>query len=66
MQDIPTDKRTDSINSMVYEANARVVDPIYGCTGVICVLKKQVLELQSQLATTEAKLLNAQANLCLS
>ncbi|XP_059073243.1 LOB domain-containing protein 11-like [Cryptomeria japonica] len=61
IQDIPGEKRADAVNSMVYEASARVVDPIYGCTGAICRVQKQIL----QLATTQAELLNAQANLSL-
>ncbi|GLJ14299.1 hypothetical protein SUGI_0230260 [Cryptomeria japonica] len=60
IQDIPGEKRADAVNSMVYEASARVVDPIYGCIGAICRLQKQILDLQSQLATTQAELLNAQ------
>ncbi|GLJ14295.1 hypothetical protein SUGI_0230170 [Cryptomeria japonica] len=63
LQDIPAEKREDAVNSMVYEASVRVVDPIYGCTGTICLLQRQILQLQSQLAITRAELLNAQANL---
>ncbi|GLJ14283.1 hypothetical protein SUGI_0229590 [Cryptomeria japonica] len=63
LQDIPGEKRGDAVSSMVYEASARVCDPIYGCAGIVHRLQKQVLELQSQLETTRAELLNAQANL---
>lgn len=46
---------------MVYEANARLRDPVYGCAGAICHLQKQVSELQAQLAKSQAELLNLQA-----
>jgi len=41
---------------MVYEANARMRDPVYGCTGTICQLQEQVSELQVQLAKTQAEI----------
>ncbi|GLJ14865.1 hypothetical protein SUGI_0241840 [Cryptomeria japonica] len=61
LKDIPIECRADAVSSMVYEASARVADPIYGCTGAVCRVQKQVLDLQSQLATIQAELLNAQA-----
>ena len=45
---------------MVYEANARIRDPVYGCTGSICQLQNQVNELQTELARTKAELINIQ------
>ncbi|MCO5552318.1 hypothetical protein L7F22_005829 [Adiantum nelumboides] len=39
---------------MVYEANARIQDPVYGCAGAIVRLQQQVLELQRQLALSQA------------
>lgn len=45
---------------MVYEANARIRDPVYGCAGAICQLQKQVSQLQTQLAKAKAELLNMQ------
>lgn len=45
---------------MVYEASARIRDPVYGCAGAICQLQKQVNELQAQLAKTQAELVNMQ------
>ncbi|XP_052199589.1 LOB domain-containing protein 24-like [Diospyros lotus] len=54
LQEIPECHRADAVSSMVYEANARMRDPVYGCTGTICQLQKQVSELQVQLAKTQA------------
>ncbi|RRT48281.1 hypothetical protein B296_00049247 [Ensete ventricosum] len=46
---------------MVYEAKARIRDPVYGCTAAVCQLQKQVDELQAQLARAKAELTNLQA-----
>lgn len=34
---------------MVYEATARLRDPVYGCAGVVAVLQREVFWLQSEL-----------------
>ncbi|KAE8689622.1 LOB domain-containing protein 36 [Hibiscus syriacus] len=34
--------RADAVSSLVYEANARVRDPVYGCVGAISFLQSQV------------------------
>lgn len=59
-QELPESHRADAVSSMVYEANARIRDPVYGCAGAICQLQKHVSELQAQLAKTQAELLNMQ------
>lgn len=48
------------MNSMVYEAGARIRDPVYGCAGAICQLQKQMSELQAELAKAQAEILNLQ------
>ena len=45
---------------MVYEANARIRDPVYGSAGAICQLQRQVSELQAQLAKAQAEKVNIQ------
>ncbi|XP_073124053.1 LOB domain-containing protein 1-like [Henckelia pumila] len=60
LQELPDDQRADAVNSMVYEANARVRDPVYGCAGAICQLQKQISELQAELAKAQAQVLNMQ------
>lgn len=54
--------------SMVYEATARVRDPVYGCVGIISVLQKHVFELQSKLneAVAETMALKTQLSNVLS
>ncbi|XP_054785387.1 LOB domain-containing protein 1-like [Prosopis cineraria] len=60
LQELPESQRADAVSSMVYEANARIRDPVYGCAGAICQLQKQVSELQAQLAKAQAELVNMQ------
>ena len=50
---------------MVYEANARTRNQVYGCTGSICQLLEQVNELQAELIniqTQEANLIASISN----
>ncbi|XP_039016411.1 LOB domain-containing protein 1-like [Hibiscus syriacus] len=60
LQELPELQRTDAINSMVYEASARIRDPVYGCAGAVCQLQKQVSELQGQLAKAQAEIVTMQ------
>ncbi|KAL2549438.1 LOB domain-containing protein 1 [Forsythia ovata] len=60
LQELPEAQRADAVNSMVYEANARLRDPVYGCAGAICQLQKQISELQAELAKAQAEILNMQ------
>jgi hypothetical protein len=59
-QELPESQRADAVSSMVYEASARIRDPVYGSAGAICHLQKQVNELQAQLAKSQAELINMQ------
>lgn len=45
---------------MVYEASARIRDPIYGCAGSIFQLQKQINDLQGELAKAQAEVLKMQ------
>ncbi|KAJ9684542.1 hypothetical protein PVL29_016822 [Vitis rotundifolia] len=57
LQELPESKRADAVSSMVYEANVRIHDPVYGCAGAISKLQKQLNDLQAELAVTQAELL---------
>ncbi|KAI4384549.1 hypothetical protein MLD38_002689 [Melastoma candidum] len=57
LQEIPIHQRADAVSSLVYEANARVRDPVYGCVGAISYLQNQVAQLQMQLAVAQAEIL---------
>lgn len=58
LQELPESHRADAVSSMVYEANARLRDPVYGTAGAICQLQKQLSQLQAELAKAQAELLN--------
>ncbi|ESW05373.1 hypothetical protein PHAVU_011G174300 [Phaseolus vulgaris] len=55
LQELAEYQRSDAVSSMVYEANARVRDPVYGCVGAISSLQQQVDVLRTQLALAEAE-----------
>jgi hypothetical protein len=61
MQELPEEHHADAVSSMVYEAAARIRDPVYGCAGAICQLQKQVNDLKAQLARAHAELAGARA-----
>ncbi|VVA91549.1 unnamed protein product [Arabis nemorensis] len=56
LQVLPENHRSDAVNSIVYEAIARVQDPVYGCVGTISSLHRQLEALQTQLAFAQAEL----------
>lgn len=57
LQELPVHQRGDAVSSMVYESNARVRDPVYGCVGAISYLQQQVANLQMQLARAQAEIM---------
>ncbi|XP_072976213.1 LOB domain-containing protein 12-like [Typha angustifolia] len=57
LQELPVHQRADAVSSLVYEANARMRDPVYGCVGAISYLQSQVSQLQMQLAVAHAEIL---------
>ncbi|XP_034704216.1 LOB domain-containing protein 11-like [Vitis riparia] len=56
LQELPQSTRADAVSSMVYEANARIRDPVYGCAGTICHLHKHLDDLKAELAMAQAEL----------
>ncbi|XP_010497950.1 PREDICTED: LOB domain-containing protein 3-like isoform X2 [Camelina sativa] len=58
LQELSENQQGDAVNSMVYEANARVQDPVYGCVGTISSLQRQLEALQTQLAFAQAELIH--------
>ncbi|CAL1406196.1 unnamed protein product [Linum trigynum] len=57
LQEIAVQHRADAVSSLVYEANARLRDPVYGCVGAISFLQNQVSQLQMQLALAQTDIL---------
>lgn len=56
-QEVPESQRADAANSLVYEANLRLRDPIYGCMGAISALQQQVQALELELQAVRAEIL---------
>ncbi|KAL6897917.1 hypothetical protein ACP4OV_006876 [Aristida adscensionis] len=50
-------QRADAANSLVYEANLRLRDPVYGCMGAILTLQQQVHAMEAELAAVRADIL---------
>ncbi|KAK9271922.1 hypothetical protein L1049_002288 [Liquidambar formosana] len=57
LNEIQPHQREDAVNSLAYEAEARMKDPVYGCVGAISVLQSQVIRLQKELDATNADLI---------
>ncbi|KAI3455859.1 hypothetical protein Pfo_012522 [Paulownia fortunei] len=58
LQELPEHQRRDAVSSMVYEANARMRDPVYGCVGAISYLQQQIDALRRQLALAQAEVVH--------
>ena len=56
-QEVPESQRADAANSLVYEANVRLSDPVYGCMGAISALQQQVQSLQAELNAVRTEIL---------
>ncbi|XP_062232520.1 LOB domain-containing protein 12-like [Phragmites australis] len=64
LQELTVQQRGDAVSSLVYEANARMRDPVYGCVGAISFLQNQVSQLQMQLAVAQAEIFCIQMQRC--
>ncbi|KAG7637196.1 LOB domain-containing protein 10 [Arabidopsis thaliana] len=56
LNDLPPDQREDTVNSLFYEAEARIRDPIYGCVGLISFLQQYLKKIQQDLLTAKEEL----------
>ncbi|CAN4101547.1 unnamed protein product [Withania somnifera] len=57
LMEVPENQRADTANSLVYEANVRLRDPVYGCMGAISALQQQVQALQAELNVIRAEII---------
>ncbi|MCD7454748.1 LOB domain-containing protein 15 [Datura stramonium] len=57
LMEVPESQRADTTNSLVYEANVRLRDPVYGCMGAISALQQQVEALQAELNVVRAEII---------
>ncbi|KAK6277317.1 hypothetical protein POUND7_017640 [Theobroma cacao] len=56
LQQLPTHLRAEAADSLYFEAQCRVEDPVYGCVGLIFLLQQQIHNAVSQLAKTQAEI----------
>ncbi|XVF24657.1 hypothetical protein REPUB_Repub13aG0146000 [Reevesia pubescens] len=56
LQQLPTNLRAEAADSLYFEAQCRVEDPVYGCVGLIFLLQQQIHNAESQLAKTQAEI----------
>ncbi|XP_022152200.1 LOB domain-containing protein 25-like [Momordica charantia] len=62
LNEVQPHQREDAVNSLAYEAEARMKDPVYGCVGAISILQRQVIKLQKELDATNANLIRYACN----
>lgn len=56
LNDVPLHQREDAVNSLAYEAEARIRDPVYGCVGAISYLKRHIAVLEHELTIARSEL----------
>ncbi|KAF4380756.1 hypothetical protein F8388_017110 [Cannabis sativa] len=56
LQELSADSREDAVNSLAYEADARLRDPVYGCVGLISVLQQRLKQVHIDLITAKQEL----------
>lgn len=56
LNELPVDQREDAVKSLVFEADARLRDPVYGCAGVISILQHKLKHLQMDLYNAKKEL----------
>jgi hypothetical protein len=64
LNDLYPGQREDAVNSLAYEADMRLRDPVYGCVGVISVLQHRLRLIQQDLARARYELSKYQVLYC--
>lgn len=55
MQQLPVHLRGEAADTLYYEAQCRIENPVYGCVGIITQLHEEINNAEKQLATTQAQ-----------
>ncbi|KZV37353.1 LOB domain-containing protein 6-like [Dorcoceras hygrometricum] len=63
LNELQPHQREDAVNSLAYEADMRLRDPVYGCVGVISLLQHQLRQLQIDLSCAKSELSKYQNHL---
>ncbi|KAJ4965563.1 hypothetical protein NE237_017412 [Protea cynaroides] len=56
LNDLNPSQREDAVNSLAYEAEARLRDPVYGCVGLISILQHRLKQVQFDLTNAKKEL----------
>lgn len=56
LNELNTSQREDAVNSLAYEAEARLRDPIYGCVGLISILQHRLKQVHSEILAAKKEL----------
>ncbi|EOA13733.1 hypothetical protein CARUB_v10026811mg [Capsella rubella] len=56
LNELASNQREDAVNSLFYEAEARLRDPVYGCVGLISILQHRLKQLQHDLENAKKDL----------
>jgi hypothetical protein len=64
LNDLHPGQREDAVNSLAYEADMRLRDPVYGCVGVISILQHRLRLIQQDLACARYELSKYQVLYC--
>jgi len=56
LNDLPVPQREDAVNSLAYEAEARLRDPVYGCVAYISVLQVKIKQVREEIANARKEL----------
>nr|WKV35365.1 lateral organ boundaries domain protein 28 [Ipomoea batatas] len=58
LNELNASQREDAVNSLAYEAEYRLRDPVYGCVGLISLLQQRLKQVQRDLNTAKRELAN--------
>ncbi|KAM1174764.1 hypothetical protein ACFX13_027917 [Malus domestica] len=56
LNELSASQRDDAVNSLAYEAEARLRDPVYGCVGLISLLQQRLKQVQADLFNAKKEL----------
>jgi hypothetical protein len=56
LNELPHAQREDAVNSLAYEADARLRDPVYGCVSYISILQLRIKQARDELAAVRKEL----------
>ncbi|KAK9054079.1 hypothetical protein SSX86_025155 [Deinandra increscens subsp. villosa] len=56
LNELSAAQREDAVNSLAYEAEARLRDPVYGCVGFISILQQRLKQIQTDLHNAKQEL----------